>query len=313
LRKADDYSLPDVQLGLIRKHAERALASAGAIGRFPTPVADVIEAAKVIVAEEDVLDLPFLAKLRKQAGGALRSALTKVLGVLDATARIIYVDRTIHAVKQTFLKLHETAHAVLPWQRDIFVVAEDCEQTLAPEIAESFEREANAFASEVLFQLDAFSKEAEDHKVGILVPVRLSKRYGASIYASVRRYVSQNARACLVLVLEPPSICPRRGYVAKFRREVVSPEFRRVMGSLSWPDEFGPEDNIGAMIPVGGRKMSRPRQITLRDRNGRTHECIAEAFTQSHQIFVLIHSITLRSGPMISVHQTIRSAANLLQ
>lgn len=154
-------------------------------------------------------------------------------------------------------------------------------------------------------------KEAEDHKVGILVPVRLSKRYGASIYASIRRYVSRNARACLVLVLESPSVCPRRGYVAKFRREVVSPEFRRIIGSLSWPDEFGPEDNIGAMIPVGGRKMSRPRQIELRDRDGRTHECIAEAFTQSHQVFVLIHSITPRSRPLITLHQTIRSAANL--
>jgi len=268
----------------------------------------VIEAAKIVVAEEDVLELDFLSNLRKQAGGALRRALAKVLGVLDATARIIYIDKTVHAVKQTFLKLHETAHAVLPWQRDIFVVAEECERTLAPEIADAFEREANAFASEVLFQLDAFSDEANALKTGILVPVRLSKRYGASIYSSIRRYVNKNARACAVLVIEPPSLCPRRGFVAKFRREVVSSEFSRTVGPLTWPDEFSPDDNIGAMIPIGGRKMSRPRQILLQDREGRTHECIAEAFTQSHHVFVLIHSIARRPTAFVSVHQSTRFA-----
>ncbi len=306
MKRPDDYSLPDTQRRLIRSHAERSLIAAGAFGRFPTPVADVIEAAKVIVAEEDVLDLEFLAKLRKQAGGALRRALTKVLGVLDATARIIYIDKTVHAVKQTFLKLHETAHAVLPWQRDIFVVAEECERTLAPEISEAFEKEANAFASEVLFQLDTFSDEANSHEMGVLVPVRLSKRYGASIYSSIRRYVNNNPRACAVLVLEPPSVCAHRGFVAKLRREVVSPEFTRTIGPLSWPDEFCPEDNIGAMIPIGARKMSRPRQILLQDREGLIHECIAEAFTQSHQVFVLIHSLVRRPSTLVTVHQNIR-------
>jgi Zn-dependent peptidase ImmA (M78 family) len=158
----------------IRKHAERALVAAAALGRFPTAVDDVMAAARVVVSDEDALDADFLTKLRKRAGSALMRALSKVLGVLDAAAKIVYIDRSIHVVKRTFLKLHETAHAVLPWQRDIFVVAEDCEQTLAPEIAESFEREANAFACEVLFQLDAFQNEAEQEKISIL-PLNYSR------------------------------------------------------------------------------------------------------------------------------------------
>lgn len=264
-RKTDDYSLEDDQRRLIRQHAERSLRAADALGRFPTPIADVLAAAEVVVAEEPVLEAGFLAKLRQQAGAALRSAVSKVLGVLDAAARIIYLDKTVHVLMRTFLKLHETAHAVLPWQRKIFVVAEDCEMTLAPEIADLFEREANAFASDVLFQLDAFSNEANDHAVGILVPVRLARRYGASIYASVRRYVTGSPRACMVLVLDPPEICHRRGYAAKFRRIVVSDEFRRIVGELTWPNDFGPDDEIGAMVPIGGRRMSRPREIVLRD------------------------------------------------
>lgn len=291
VKKTDDYSLDDDQHRLIRLHAKRALENADALGRFPTPITDVLTAAKVIVAEEPALDVRFLTKLRKQAGAALRRAISKVWGVLDAAARIIYLDKTVLQVKQTFLKLHETAHAVLPWQCKMFVVAEDCEMTIAPEIAELFEREANSFASEVLFQLDTFAEEANDHDFGILVPVRLSKRYGASIYASIRRYVTGSPRACMVLVLEPPKVCPDRGYVAKLRRDVVSPEFRRVVGPLSWPDDFGPDDQIGAMVPIGGRRMSRPREIELRDDHDQRHRCLAEAFTQGHHVFVLIHSV----------------------
>ncbi len=146
---------------------------------------------------------------------------------------------------------------------------------IPPEIAESFEREANAFACEVLFQLDAFQNEAEQEKISILVPVRLSKRYGSSIYSAVRRYVSKNSRICMVLVLEPPVACNRRGFVAKFRREVISPPFRHSIGPLSWPDEFGPDDSIGALIPFGGnRRMSRPRRLRLKGMDGTLHDCI---------------------------------------
>lgn len=131
--------------------------------------------------------------------------------------------------------------------------------------------------------------------------MRLSRRYGASIYASIRRYVTKNTRACVVLVLEPATACPRRGFVAKFRRDVVSPEFRKSVGVVSWPDEFSPDDQIGAMVPIGGRKMSRPREVVLSGDDGREHRCVAEAFTQGHQVFVLIHSIVSFANGMVVV------------
>ena len=290
-RKPNDYLLDSEQQRTIRRHAEEALKRAGVWGCVPTPIESVLEAAQVVVADEEVLSESFLTKIRKRSGNALRRALSKVLGVLDAAARIIYIDKSVILVRQTFLKLHETAHAVLPWQQKLYVAAEECELTIAPDVSEHFEREANAFASEILFHLDEFSKESNDHKFGILVPVNLSKRYRSSVYAAVRRYVTGNPRACMLLVLEPPVICPVRGFVAKYRREVPSPEFLRKIGTLSWPDEFTPEDQIGALVPVGGRKMSRPREIVLVDPQGRRHRCLAESFTQTHQVFILIHSI----------------------
>ena len=51
-------------------------------------------------------------------------------------------------------------------------------------------------------------------------------------------------------------------------------------------------------MPLGKRRMTNKREMILKDRNGDDHLCIAEAFTQSHQVFVLIHAsktLTARS------------------
>lgn len=296
--RPDDYTLSASQRALVRQHAERTLRQAGALGRFPTPIADIVEASRLLIAEGQLEEDGLITRFRrkaKSAGHHLRRALSKVLGVLDTAARIVYLDRTVHVAKRAFLKLHETAHAVLPWQCDIYAITEDCEKTLAPEIADEFEREANTFAADVIFQINAFTEEANQYAFNILVPVKLSRRYGASIYMSIRRYVTENHRACAVLVLEPPQYCKDGGFVADFRREIVSQEFRCQFGQLKWPSSFGPDDEIGRIVPLGGRKMSGQRGLTLVDRNGVRHQCVAEAFTQSHQVFVLIHATsTLR-------------------
>ena len=288
----DDSCIDPQQLVAIRKHAQIALHAADAVGCYPTPVAEVMERAKVVVVEEDVLDESFLARIRKKAGKSLKRALSKILGVLDVKARLVYIDRTLLTVRQTFLKLHETAHAVLPWQRDIYSVVEDCEKTIAPEISESFDKEANAFASEVLFQLDDFTNLAAEQPFSIKTPITLSKKYGASIYATVRRYVSTNHRNCAVVVITPPELVPGDGFKATLRRVVSSPSFDQTFGTLNWPERFTPDDEIGAMIPIGGRRMSKPRNISLLDRNGTVHECVAESFTQGYQIFILIHAVS---------------------
>lgn len=273
----------------IRKHAEKALVAAGAAGRYPTPVADVMAEARLVVCEEDVLNEGFLARMRQKAGSALKQALSKVLGVFDVKARLVYIDKGIMLVKQTFIKLHETAHAVLPWQRDLYGVIEDCEKTLSPEMSEQFDREANAFASEVLFQLDDFTKRAADEPFGILVPVRLGKDYGASIYSSVRRYVSTHHRTCAVLVVNVPELVPHHGFIATLRRVITSASFDETLGAMNWPETFTPDDQIGALIPTGRQKMSGATSCSLRNNDGTLYDCVAEAFTNSYQVFILIH------------------------
>lgn len=292
MSKADDSSLTPEQYEEVRRQARHALQAADAVGVYPTPVGQILEQAQVVVASEDVFSEGFLARIRRKAGGTLKRALSKVLGVFDAKARLVYIDRAVHAAKLTFLKLHEAGHAVMPWQRDLYGVIEDCGQTLAPDVAEQFEREANVFASEVLFQNEAFTEEAADYPFGIRVPLNLAKKYGASAYSAVRRYVSTHHEACAVLVLNPPEATPGDGFTATLRRAIVSRQFSEQFGDLPWAERYTPDDQLGAMVPTGGRKMSRPRAFTLTDRNDQPHECVAEAFATRFQVFILIRPVT---------------------
>lgn len=291
MTRPDDSTLSTQEYARVRQEAEKLLRAAGALGQFPTPVSVVMDAGKVTLAVEDVLNEGFVRTMRRKAGKALKSALSKVLGLFDARERLVFIDRAVQAAKQTFLKLHETAHAVLPWQRSLYAVVEDGEQELDPDIAELFDREANVFATEVLFQLDSFTREAADYDFGIRTPLKLQRKYGSSAYAAIRRYVSKNHRDCVLLVLDPPEFTDGDGFRASLRRPVASPSFKMKFGDLNWPSCFTPGDEIGAMVPVNGRRMSGARPITLVDRNGVRHECIAEAFATPYQVFVLVHAV----------------------
>lgn len=286
--RPDDQLDDSDQLAVIRKHALRALENADAVGRFPTPVDAIVEASKHEVVVGTEIDGDFLTKASKSVTGALKRALSKVLGFLNAPARTMHLGNTIHAAKRPFLMIHELGHGRLPWHVEAFALFADCKKTLAPDVADLFECEANAFASEVLFQLDAFELEAADHSFGIKTPLNLSKKYGASVYATIRRYVRTNQRACAVVVLDPPKLVPGNGFIAEIRRVVSSPLFVAQF-EIKWPQNVTLNHSLGRAVPIG-RRMSRPQLIVLEDANGQHHECIAEGFDSKHQVFVLVCS-----------------------
>lgn len=294
MRRPDDCSLTPTQLARVRREAERALREAGALGVFPTPVHQIMTVAKVEEVKEDVLNPGFIARLRstaEQAGGALKRAVNKVMGLFHATAGLVFLDQTLMAVKKRFVRLHEAAHGFLPWQRPMYALVEDCDKALDAEAAELFDREANVFAAEVLFQLDAFRDVSEGHAFSIWTPVKLAKTFDASIYSCVRQYVSKNHRACAVVVLNMPELIEGDGFRATLRRAIQSDSFTTMFGAYSWKSCYTPDDDIGAFVPLNGYKSSGKRPLVLVDRNGDRHECIAESFTQTHQVFVLIHAI----------------------
>lgn len=294
MRRPDDCSLTLSQLARVRAEAERALHEAGAFGVFPTPVEQIMAVARIEEVKEDVLNPGFIAKLRasvENAGGALKRAVNKVMGLFHASAGLVFLDQTLMAVKKRFVRLHESGHGFMPWQRPMYALVEDCDKALDAEAAELFDREANVFAAEVLFQLDTFRDVAEGEKFSIWTPVKLAKKFDASIYACVRQYVSKNHRACAVVVLNMPEFVEGDGLRATLRRPIQSPSFTTIFGAYGWKAAYTPDDDIGAMIPTGGYKSAGKRTLVLVDQNGDRHECIAESFTQTHQVFVLIHAV----------------------
>jgi hypothetical protein len=205
MTRPDDSLLDPHQLANVQRHADRLLRDASAIGRFPTPIDDLMAAAKLTVVDDEVLDEGFLQQFisKVKAGlDTIKSALSKVLGLFEANDRFVVIDKNAPKPRVPFIKLHEAGHGTMPHQSKVYKIMHDCEKTLEPEIADLFEREANVFASEVLFQGEAFSEEAHAQSFGIKVPMKLAKKYGGSNYATFRRYVITNPHLCCVVILD---------------------------------------------------------------------------------------------------------------
>ncbi|HAJ21134.1 MAG TPA: hypothetical protein DCL95_13950 [Rhodospirillaceae bacterium] len=303
----DDSTLNAVQYNKIRQEAERALRDSGAIDVLPTPTEAIMRVAKISEVREDVLDTSAITDYRKHAGGfgdVLRRAISKVLGLIHAPSGLICLDKSLIEVKKRFVGFHEAAHGFLPWQRAMYSYVEDGEQELDPESAELFDKEANVFAAEILFQLDTFVNMSNDANFGLKTPINLARKFNASLYASIRQYVSKNHRSCAVLVLYMPErISGGQGYSAKLRRRVQSPSFTELFGACLNTEQFTSTGPIGSAIPLGRKRFTSPQTIVLKDINGEDHECMIEGFTNTHQVFILFHDLGVFSRRSVSGSQ----------
>jgi Zn-dependent peptidase ImmA (M78 family) len=204
---------------------------------FPTPIDKIIQYSDLVIAEG--IDLKSLEKKYKTFffSDALRSGLSKVRGFLDRSEKLIYLDLEQKESRQSFVKLHETGHSVLPWQKQTLQFLDD-DETLDPDITEEFEAEANYFASITLFQNDRFVNEVKKYELGIPSALQVSKHFGASGHATLRRYVETSKHRCALLVLESLN---KKGQVvnSNFRNAFHSQPFVKEFGHISWPEKFG--------------------------------------------------------------------------
>lgn len=301
MSKPDDSSLDPDQRHAVEKNARRLLDRAEAWGKFPTPVDDILGAAKLKIAPTSAFDPAHILAYAKNkvvdVGRHLKSAISKVFGIYDAGESVIHIDDTVVEAKQTYLTFHETGHHEMPTHRKLFRIFQDCEKTLAPEVADGFEREANNFARFVLFQHDAYAKIAADFTLEIKTPMKLAKKFGASIYASTREFARTNHRACVVYVLDPIQYLDGYGAQARVRRIETSSPFEKQFGR---PHDLviSLDHILGPLLPVG-RKMSRPTEIVMTDLNGVSHECVAEAFDTTYNVFVLLYPVKALTGSTI--------------
>lgn len=291
--KQDDCTLPAESQREVARYADLLLRKASAVGRFPTPVADLVKAAELEVARESALErigmdvlyrsLPNFLKLTPDA---FKRAASKVLGLLHRPDRMIHLDPTLHPKRRIYITVHEIAHDFLPHQRSTFKILEDSDFELDHETNDLYEREANVFSSEVLFQGKLFTLEAADSALSIRVPLELSKKYGPSVYSSARRYVSTHRKACALIVFNRPEELIGVGNVITLRRIILSPAFVRQFGGLRLGDVWGEGTFFYNHRPRN--KFTAPVMCNIVDVNGDRQNCTAEAFDTTHQVLFLV-------------------------
>ena len=220
----------------VTRYARLMLKRAGVGDRLPTPVDDIVACAELVVSQEITLEEKHEGFFTKSLG-LLASALKKAMGLVDLRENVIYLDTSVLPQKKVFVKLHESGHKVLPWQRKAMLYLDD-ESTLDPDVHEAFEREANRFASDVLFQVGRFDQDAHDLPLAIKSAMALAKRYGASVHASLRRFVERNESACSVLVLAKTPVVMADGSGLPLKRVFQSQAFLRRFGQLPWPERI---------------------------------------------------------------------------
>lgn len=293
--KTDDCTLNEHDRKIIRKQADLLLKKAGAYGRFPTPIDDIVRAAELEVEKEFAFDEEGLGELyrslpndQKLNTEVLKKAIGKVEGILHREEKKIFLDPAVHKSRQKFLTLHEVGHHDMPWQKNTFRILEDSRTELDEDTRDQFEREANCFASDVWFQLDTFRSDARDCEFGIGPPIKLlTKRYGTSCYSTLRRYVNDCGRASALVVCD---FNANSSSSLSVRRTLLSSEFEQHFGSFSLPNHLEPESFFCRNIPAN--KFRSPTPWMLERQGQRSVACLVEAYNSTKNIFFLVYPVS---------------------
>jgi hypothetical protein len=222
---ASDAERPDE----ISRLTHRLLLDAGALGRLPTPIDDIVAASSLREASESVLSDSVFSRAPQYLRVAIAPFRFKIRALLDRREREIHLDPTIaiHG-RRNFNRLHEVVHHITPWQTDLVVADDDVDLSAATR--RLFEREANEGASLLLFQHDFIRRIAAQHRLEMASVVAIADLFGASIRATLRAFARTHRRPVLAIALEPS---PLSRQPLRYRRNEVT-------ASESWTQRYGP-------------------------------------------------------------------------
>jgi Zn-dependent peptidase ImmA (M78 family) len=216
------------------------LQRSNSIGVFPTPVKKILEYSNLHF-EKDIdlsrIDDVFFENYSYETKIQFLNSFGLVRGFLDRKDGKIYLDKSQNKNRQNFVLLHEIGHGVLPWQNLVYEFL-DNDSSLDENTILEFEHEANYFASSILFQAHIFQEEAQKLMFGLKSALSLSKKFGASTHATLRKYVETSALRCGLLVLENITKKGIRPSCTK-KDLFLSNPFTSTFGDLNIPDEFG--------------------------------------------------------------------------
>jgi len=174
---------------------------------------------------------------------------------------------------------------MLPHQRKMFKTMADTEQELDLDINDLFEREANNFAVETLFQLDKYEKLAADYEISIKTPMDLATKFGSSIYASMRRYVHTHFASLGLAVYDEIAQTEQISYQLR-RAPMYSKSFIRKFGCYDFPIKTSIEDDLGRILNKSRFQMHN--KIAVKNLRNEYYLSDLQIFNNTYQIFVLI-------------------------
>lgn len=224
----------------ISKLSERTLRQAGAIGILPTPIDEVINAATVTEGGSfEELSDGFLTSLKRSARETFLYTKQKIRGIADLRERIIYIPNSDNSARTIFTKTHELGHQIIPWH-NIDPAYLDDELSLSPEGEEVFDREANFFASEVIFQGKRFRVQVLSYTASLQAIFKLAELHGASRQSTIWKYVEEQDEAVAVVMYYPieDAFDDNGNMCLKCWKVVASEQFSRKYGEIEIPSRI---------------------------------------------------------------------------
>ena len=176
----------------IRRHVLALLREAEALGKRPTPLEEIAQAARLVESGDLTLDLRDKERLTERFGRWVDLAWKRLQGTLDYRSSAYWVKPELHPMKQRFVTSHEIGHAILPAHRETFAYIEDS-STLLPHARHLYEREANQAAVEILFQGGQLTDEVDASPITMQKICEDAMAFGASI-VSTARYAAETSR-----------------------------------------------------------------------------------------------------------------------
>lgn len=221
----------------------------------------------------------------------------KPRGVLDFRERIVGVQYDLMEQRARFTVLHEIGHYVLPTHQNELYICDDAD--LSVWTRNGYEREANTFAADLLFQGDRFTLEANSLPLNAATVKELSGKYGASFEATARRLVESNFTPCMLAVCarkaDSSVIDPSQPPAWTVRYSIASPSFGNQYFYQVNGDVPG---DLAAQVTRPGRDIadSLRQSLVIDAPHGGRYEVEAEFFSNTYNIFCFL----TRPKPMAS-------------
>lgn len=209
-------------------------------------------------------------------------AQNKIDGFIDLEGRCVCLRNELHPHQYRTAVLHEVAHEVIPWQREL---VHYCPIFSLPiELQRDFEREANLFAVECLFFADRFVRMMQDYPNHLTSAVTLAQDHAASYEMTFRHYVECQTRPCLLLISTLDGVDQRTGNASFRVRQYIKSQSGNVViqpGSIFSSPELSQfvSASIGFPSPI-------EHEVILPHCGGR--RCVAQSFWNTYKLFTLI-------------------------